>query len=96
MKTNFGKIKYYLYYFRIKHIYHSTNRLRPSLKLVDGLYAKSFSNALVSAYVIGTSPFCIGTSFMCFCMSKSFDSTLALVSSSVKMLTKSFNVFNVL
>ena len=69
--------------------YHSANCLSPSLKLVDGLYPKSFSNALVSAYVIGTSPFCIGTSFMCPLILKSFGNTPALISSSAKMLTKS-------
>ena len=45
--------------------YHSANLRNPSLKDVLGLNPKSVSNGVVSAYVTGTSPGCMGTNSLC-------------------------------
>ena len=42
--------------------YHSANFRKPSLNGAEDLKPKSRSKGVVSAYVIGTSPACMGTS----------------------------------
>ena len=43
-------------------LYHLAKVLNPFRSEVDGLKPKSISNGVVSAYVTGTSPGCMGTS----------------------------------
>lgn len=46
-------------------LYHIAKARSPSRKGVVGRNPKSCSNGVVSAYVTGTSPGCIGTSSLC-------------------------------